>query len=195
MPKINRTDSAVTPRTTAAEGMSKSEQAAILKLIDGQKKGGADKTGWGPVPKYMVRPPAPDPGGVVAKYMVRPPVHGGGGSPIVAKYMVVPPHVVAKYMVVPPWAGVDAHQAVINKVTADGKLTKTEATLLRKLFNRDIDEASKDGEDIRGKVKAFLNSALDGVKMDKASKDLLYGPGGPGYTPVVAKYMVVPPKS
>jgi len=177
MPKINRTDAANAPRSSATEGMSRSEQAAILKLIDSQKKG-ADQAGWGPTPKYMVRPPSP----------------GGGGSPIVAKYMVVPPHVVAKYMVVPPWAGIDAHQAVINKASADGKLSKAEATLLRKLFNRDIDEASKDGQDIRGKVKSFLQSALDGVKMDKASKDLLYGPGGPGFTPVVAKYMVVPPK-
>jgi hypothetical protein len=146
----------------------------------------------GPTMKYMVHPPGGGDGGIVAKYMVRPPGAGGGG--IVAKYMVVPPDVVAKYMVVPPWAGVDAHQAVLNKVTADGKLTKTEANLLCKLFNRDIAEARKEGRDITAKVTAFLHKNLDKLSGDKATKDIIFGAGGPGYRQpvVVAKYMVRP---
>jgi len=98
-------------------------------------------------------------------------------------------------MVVPPWAGLNAHQAVINKVIKDGKLVKTEAQLVRKLFNRDIAEAKKDGKDISAKVASYLHKTLDKLSGDKATKDLIFGLGGPGYTrpTPIAKYMVVRP--
>ncbi len=208
MPRITRTTIPAMPRAAVAETITPADQAAIMKLIDAEVAKGADRPAArsrggmvakymvvrpdpGPVAKYMVRPPAPGP---TPKYMVHPPGPGGGGGPIVAKYMVVPPDVVAKYMVVPPWAGIDAHQAVINKVTSNGKVSHTEAQLVRKLFNRDIAEAWKDGRDIRPQVQAYLHNALDGLKMDKTSKNLIFGVGGPGYkAPFVAKYMVVRP--
>jgi len=119
----------------------------------------------------------------------------GDTAPIAAKYVVVRPDIVAKYMVVPPWGGIDAHQSIINKVTKDGKVTKTEALLIRKLFNRDIKEASRDGQDIRADVRAFLTKALKGMKMDKTAKALIFGKGGPAAEPpVVAKYVVPAPK-
>ena len=147
------------------------------------------RPGPGPVAKYMVVRPDPGP---VAKYMVVHPGPGPGGGPIVAKYMVVPPGIVPMYVAQPPWAGVDAHQAVINKVTADGKLSKKEAVLLRKLFNRDIKEAAAVDKDIRSKVAAYLHKVLDKLKLDPGAKDLIFGLGGPGYTRpiIVAKYLV-----
>ncbi|MHB8874207.1 MAG: hypothetical protein ACYC8T_11015, partial [Myxococcaceae bacterium] len=145
--------------------------------------------GPGPTPKYMVRPPGP--GDIAPMYMVRPP---GGG--IVAKYMVVPPGIVPMYIAPAPWAGVDAHQAVINRVSADGKVSKKEAVLVRKLFNRDITEARKEGKDISGKVASFLHKVLDRLQLDKTAKNLIFGAGGPGYTrPVITpKYMIVRPE-
>ncbi len=180
---VGRITSGRTPvGARAPEGLSASDQSAILKLIQAEKKAGGDA---------FVRT-RPGRGGIRPEYIAPGP--GGGG--IVARYIVVPPVIVPMYMVVPPWGGIDAHQAVINKVTADGKMSKREAVIIRRLFNRDIQEAAKDGKDIRSKVGSYLHRVLDSLKADKAARALVFGPGGPGFakpTGPIAMYIVRAP--
>ncbi|MGC4121346.1 MAG: hypothetical protein QM765_43570 [Myxococcales bacterium] len=167
----------------ASGELSRAEQDSILKLVNEEKR--ASKKPAMTI-KYMVPPPKPSPEKppVAAKYMVvRPPADNGGKPPVAAKYMVVPSPIVAKYMVVPPWAGVDAHQAVINKATKNGVVSLSEATAMAKLFNRDIAHADKEGRNIRSDVAKFLKAALGSVKMSDKAKDVLFGQGSPGALP------------
>jgi hypothetical protein len=160
--KVNRGGTAA-PRDPGA--LSSSEQDAILKLVNQEKK--------------------------------KPAGGGKPGGPIVARYLVVRPEIVARYLVVQPWQGIDAHQAVVNKVVKDGKLTKSEAAILRKMFNHDIATEKKHGNDISDKVRMFLGAMLANVKMDAAAKKLIFGKGGPAAEqasgPIVAKYVIQRP--
>lgn len=195
----------------AAGEMTRAEQDSILKLVNEEKKAGKKPP---MTVKYMIHPPKPNPGGVVAKYMitrppekppvavkymvVKPPVDDGGNKPpIVARYMIVPGPIVAKYMIVPPWAGIDAHQAVINKATSNGVVSLAEATTLSKLFNRDIAAADKEGRNIRPDVAKFLKTALADVKMSDKAKNAIFGEGGPGFTPKKPEpcYIMAPRKN
>lgn len=180
--RVGSTGSKPTAGVKDASQLTRSEQDEILRMVAAEKASAkkSSKSGKpGVTPKYGVQPP------VTPKYGVKPPE-------VTPKYAVVPGPVVAKYAVVPPWAGVDAHQAVINKVVKDGYLNAKEATTLAKLFNRDIAEAQKDGRDIRKQVADFLHSVLDKVKMSQKSKDIVFGPGGPGYVDHGPIYIVAP---
>jgi hypothetical protein len=106
-----------------------------------------------------------------------------GKGPIVARYMIVPGPIVARYLVIPPWGTIEAHQSVINKVSKDGKISAADATLIAKLFNRDIKEGDKVDRNIRPDVAKFLHAALDEKWMSAKAKDILFGQGGPGYIP------------
>lgn len=111
--------------------------------------------------------------------------------PIVARYMIVPPDIVARYMVVPPWVSLDAHTAIINEATSKGVVNVELARLIRKVFNRDVMEARKEGRDISQEVASYLKSALGDLKMDDTAKDLLFGPGSPGHNEPI--YYILPP--
>jgi hypothetical protein len=151
------------------EEMTATERGNILKLIKDEKKSQGPSKG---------RPTKPG---------TKP-----GGNPVVARYIAPGPGIVPKYMVVPPWAGIDAHQAVVNKIMKDGKVDKKEASLVRKLFNRDISEAKKDGHDIRKQVARYLDKVFGKVKMDAGAHALIFGRGGPGWDPnqMIAMYIV-----
>lgn len=148
------------------EEMTATERGSILKLVkDEQKSQGQSKS-------RTTKP--------------------GTRPPVVARYIAPGPGIVPKYMVVPPWAGVDAHQAVVNKIMKDGKVDKKEASLVRKLFNRDISEAKKEGRDIRKPVARYLDKVFGKVKMDAGAHALIFGRGGPGWDPeqMIAMYIV-----
>ncbi|MBI3182351.1 MAG: hypothetical protein HYZ28_09430 [Myxococcales bacterium] len=223
MPKVERVGSKGTAGGAGGvAALSATERNAILSMIKSELKlqGGADefstakgrklggravalyvapapgRGGGRVVPEYIA--PRPEPGPIRPVYIAPAPRPGPGGG-IVARYIAPGPGIVPKYMVVPPWGGIDAHLALINRVTRDGKVTTKEATLIRKLFNRDIMEAAKEGRDIRPQVARYLHRVLDNVKMDKGAQHLIFGKGGPGCTPkpspgpIVPMYMVVRP--
>lgn len=140
-----------------AEELSASDQRAILGIIANEKKA----LGISSTKKSGTANRATGDGQITPKYMAPGPI-------------------VAKYMVVPPWAGIDAHQALINKVERNGIMGVREAQLIRKIFNRDIAEAKKEGRDIRKQVAKYLHKVLDSLKASDKAHNLVFGPGGPG---------------
>ncbi|MBI5546273.1 MAG: hypothetical protein HY901_20480 [Deltaproteobacteria bacterium] len=167
--KVTGTKPQTTNAAPTAGELTRSEQDDILKLLNAERSAAKKAKSQPPIAaKYMVQPPKPS-------------IEEPSTPPIAPKYMVVPGPIVARYMVVPPWAGVDAHQAVINKATKNGIVSVKEATSLAKLFNRDITEAKKEGSDIRTDVAEFLHQALRSVKMSAKAKDIVFGKNGPGH--------------
>ena len=139
------------------EDLSASDQRAILAIIANEKKAL----------------------GIPSTKKAGTPSKAAGDGQIRPMY-IAPGPIVAKYMVVPPWAGIDAHQALINKVERNGIMGVREAQLVRKIFNRDIAEADKEGRDIRPQVAKYLHKVLDKLKASDKANNLVFGPGGPG---------------
>jgi hypothetical protein len=97
-------------------------------------------------------------------------------NPIRARYMVVPPDIIpgpiALYIApAPDVVAIDVHQALINRIVADRKVNKTEAELLKKLFDYDVAYFKKEkGKDVSAQVRKFLKKVLAGATLDKGAQ-------------------------